>query len=88
MRFLTGNTRLRNNKKNVLTGIYFSNSQLTEKDELRGLDEYLIKKIESDIVGVRLQERLKKYRFIEGFESRRFSPFKTHDLAEIMKVWK
>lgn len=88
LRFLTGNTRLKNNKKNVLTGIYYSNSQLTEKDELKKLDEYLIKKIETEIVGARLQGRLKKYKFIDGFESKRFSPFKTHELAKIMKVWK
>lgn len=30
IRFLTGNTRLKNNKKNILVGIYYSNSQLTD----------------------------------------------------------
>jgi len=88
LRFLTGNTRLKNNKKNVLTGIYYSNSQLTEKDDLKKLDEDLIKKIDKEILGSRLQKRLKKYKFIDGFELKRFSPFKTHELAKIMKVWK
>jgi AMMECR1 domain-containing protein len=87
MRFLTGNTRLKNNKNNVLVGIYHSNSQLTETDDLISLDDYLRNKIGALPI-TQLRERLKKYSFESGFEERRFSPFKTYELQKIMKAWK
>ena len=88
VRFLTGNTRLRNNKNNVLVGIYHSNSQLTEKDDLSIIDDYLRNKINSEIKITQLQGRLRKYSFKNGFDTRKFSAFKTHDLQKIMKAWK
>ena len=88
LRFLTGNTRLRNNKNNVLVGIYHSNSQLTEKDDLTSLDDYLRNKINSEIKLPQLQERLRKYSFRIGFDTKRFSAFRTNDLQKIMKAWK
>ena len=87
LRFLTGNTRLKNNKKNILVGIYYSNCQLTEITELVRSDDYLRTKINL-IQTTRLQERLKKYSFKIGFETRRFSPFKTYELQKIMQIWK
>ena len=50
VRFITGNTRLRNNKKNVLIGIYYSNCQLTELNDLIGLDRYLQAKINNNMI--------------------------------------
>jgi AMMECR1 domain-containing protein len=88
LRFLTGNTRLKNNKKNILVGIYYSNCQLTEKKDLIKLDKYLRKKISTSIKLTKLKERLRKYNFEDGFEAKRFSPFKTHEFQEIMKIWK
>lgn len=88
LRFLAGNTRLKNNKENILVGVYYSNCQLTEKDDLISLDDYLRTKINNTIKLGKLQERLKKYTFKEGFEAKRFSPFKTHELQKIMKIWK
>jgi len=88
LRFLTGNTRLKNNKKNILIGIYYSNCQLTEKEGLIKLDSYLRNKIDSSIKLTKLQERLRKYNFKDGFEEKKFSPFKTHEFQEIMKIWK
>ena len=41
LRFLTGNTKLRNNKRNALVGIYFSNSLANNLKPLIGLDHYL-----------------------------------------------
>lgn len=87
IRFLTGNTRLKNNKENILVGIYYSNCQLTEKEDLISLDDYLRTKINNTIKLDRLQERLKKYNFKEGFEAKRVSPFKTHELKKIMEIW-
>jgi len=88
LRFLTGNTRLKNNKKNILVGVYYSNRQLTEEEELTRLDNYLIEKINSSIKLKKLQERLRKYNFKDGFKTKRFSPFKTHEFQKIMKIWK
>ena len=88
LRFLTGNTRLKNNKKNILIGIYYSNCQLTEKEDLIRLDDYLRTKIDSLIKIIKLQRRLRKYNFKNGFETKRFSPFKTHEFQKIMKIWK
>ena len=88
LRFLTGNTRLKNNKNNILVGIYHSNSQLTEKDDLTSLDDYLRNKINNEIKITPLQDRLRKYSFRDGFDSKRFSAFKTHELQKIMKAWK
>jgi len=88
LRFLTGNTRLKNNKKNILVGIYYSNCQLTEKEDLIRLDDYLRTKIDSLIKIIKLQRRLRKYNFKNGFEAKRFSPFKTHEFQKIMKIWK
>ncbi|MCB9772257.1 MAG: RNA-directed DNA polymerase [Candidatus Omnitrophica bacterium] len=87
VRFLTGNTRLKNNKNNVLVGIFYTNRQLTEMDDLADLDSYLRKKIKT-LRNVRLRDRLRKYKFLEGFNAKRFSPFKTHELQKIMKIWK
>lgn len=86
MRFLTGNTRLKNNKNNVLVGIYHSNSQLTEMDDLTSLDDYLRNKINSIKIS-QLQKRLSKFSFKAGFDEKRFHPFKTYELQKIMRVW-
>ena len=88
LRFLTGNTRLKNNKKNILVGVYYSNCQLTEKEDLIKLDSWLRKKINNSIKLTKLKERLRKYNFKDGFEAKRFSPFKTLEFQEIMKIWK
>jgi hypothetical protein len=88
MRFLTGNTRLKNNKNNILVGIYHSNSQLTEKEDLLNLDLYFKEAIDKYIKITTLKERLLQFSFEVGFDNKKFSPFKTHELYEIMKVWK
>jgi len=87
LRFLTGNTRLVNNKKDVLVGIYYSNSLLTDKSSLKDLDKYLDSEIKAKINNAVLTQRIVNYRFESGFESKRFSPFKTHELEDIIKIW-
>lgn len=86
IRFLTGNTKLKNNKKNILTGIYYSNLHLTEIDQLKGLDHFL-EWHKSRLTSDSLKTRLRKYSFYLGFKEQRFSPFKTNELTEIMKIW-
>jgi hypothetical protein len=88
MRFLTGNTRLFNNKKNVLIGIYYSNSLLTNISDLADIDRYLEAQISNMVISPVLKHRLEKFRFSEGFNSKRYSPFTTGELSEIIDAWK
>lgn len=88
LRFLTGNTRLLNNKRNVLVGIYYSNRLLTDVSDLKGIDKYLEHRIEKVIKATSLKLRLKRLKFAEGFERKRYSPFTTAELSEIIKPWK
>ena len=87
IRFLTGNTRLVNNKKNVVCGIYFSNSLLTADSDLRHLDGHLQNAL-AGISNMRLRNRLLKNSFVYGFETRKYYKFSTRDLSEIVEVWK
>lgn len=88
IRFLTGNTRLTNNKKNILVGIYYSNNHLTELHQLNALDGYLEGQIRRKTSSAHLKNRLRKYSFRTGYEEKRFSPFTTGELSEIMEIWK
>lgn len=87
VRFLTGNTRLVNNKKNVVSGIFFSNALLTNLNDLDVLDSHLATKI-SGLTNPRLEARLSKQSFKKGFQTKKYHKFSAHDLAEIVEVWK
>ena len=87
IRFLTGNTRLVNNKKNVVSGIFFSNALLTDLSDLKKLDELLDARI-SAMQSDRVRRRLAYYSFLRGYEERRFNNFSANDLSMIVKVWK
>jgi len=88
LKFLTGNTRLLNNKKNILVGVFYSNNLLTDSLDFLILDKYLTQQIKTQILVVHLQNRLAKYSFVDGFTSKRFSAFTTNELSEILKIWK
>ena len=87
VQFLTGNTRLVNSKKNVVSGIFFSNSLLTKLNDLKELDSYLADKI-SMLTSSRLKNRLSKQSFKKGFQTRKYCKFSAHDLGKIVEVWK
>jgi hypothetical protein len=87
IKFMTGNTRLINNKRHAYTGIYFNNSHLTNLGRLRGLDQYLAYKI-SKIESASLQNRLDLYSFFLGFTERRFARYSTKELAQIVEAWR
>ena len=87
IKFLTSNTRLINNKSNILTGIYFTNSLLSNSDDLLALDKYLtilIDSLKSEII----EKRLRNFTFYKGFNEQRYVSFKSNELAKIVKVWK
>ena len=90
--FLTGNTRLENNKANVLVGIYYTNSLLTDKlEDLISLDQYLHDRIDTHISDPALRNRLKMFSFKQGFENRKYVSFSTKKkkitLKEILNSW-
>lgn len=87
IRFLTGNTRLTNNKKNILIGVYYTNKHLNDISQLDGIDKFLAHQI-NQLTPIRLKNRLKQYRFRDGHENKRFSPFTTKELSDIMSIWK
>lgn len=87
VRFLTGNTRLVNNKKNVVSGIYFSNSLLENTQDLDQLDLHLQSKI-ATIASGRLKNRLSNCSFKYGFQTRKYHKFSAQNLSEIVEVWK
>ena len=87
IKFLTGNTCLIGNKKNIRIGIYFSNKILTDHSCLRGLDCYLTHKI-SSLTIERVKNRLRKLSFQKGFDEKVFYKFSKKDLENIKEVWK
>lgn len=87
IRFLAGNTRLVNNKKNVVSGIYFSNSLLSDPRDLKGLDAYLHNAVLT-IRSERLRQRLLEISFERNFQTRKYFKFSTQELSDIVEIWK
>ncbi len=87
IKFLTGNTRLIGNKKNIRVGIYFSNKILTDHSYLKGMDCYLTHKV-SSLQNERAKNRLSKLSFQKGFVEKTFYKFSKADLENIMEAWK
>lgn len=89
IKFLTGNTRLHNSKKYILTGIYFSNEHLTDYSDLNALDAYLRHLIDSNPrIKVGLKTRLQTLIFKKGYIEKAFYLFSTNELAKMTKAWK
>ncbi|MFT6205029.1 MAG: hypothetical protein ACI9V1_001392 [Spirosomataceae bacterium] len=91
LNFLTGNTRLENNKANVLVGIYYTNSLLSQPlEDLIALDSFLYNLIDTNITDSNLQNRLKLFSFKKGFEERKYVNFssktKRVTLNEILNI--
>lgn len=87
IKFLTGNTRLANSKSQALTGIFFSNSLVTDTRSFTHLDKILVRKI-SSLPTISLSERIQPLSFVSGFNERRFHNFSTHEMKNIVKAWK
>ena len=86
--FITSNVKLVNNKKNVLTGIFYSNSMINTKRDLEKIDrfyQYLLKKLP---IPITLKRRLEsKYSFVSGFDSSQVKRFKETELSLITQGW-
>ncbi|RPD40704.1 antiviral reverse transcriptase Drt3a [Chitinophaga barathri] len=88
IRFLTNNTRLINNKRNITTGIFSSNSLINTTGNLKDLDNYLSGQVQKYRLNQPVQQRIGKYSFEKGFLEKRYTKFTSNDLSMIMKIWK
>lgn len=90
IKFLTGNTRLINNKSNILVGIYFSNTLLTKPETLKSLDKYLYWYIKRYVKKASHKNALLHYSFFYGFTEKetRFHIFDKNQFRQIIKAWK
>lgn len=91
VRFLAGNTSLRNSKDNVAVGIYFSNSSLDQdSQDLQDLDVLLqgLVKTNRTRMSPLLQARLRGTNFRASFLDRRFIRFNQKRLEQIVKCWR
>jgi hypothetical protein len=86
IKFLTGNARLKNSKSTAVVGSYYSNSLSSHVRSFSLLDKFLVKCI-SHVGSPRLRSRLKKYKFLDGFEKRVFHNFSAKELKNIVEVW-
>ncbi|WP_309858074.1 antiviral reverse transcriptase Drt3a [Leifsonia sp. 1010] len=87
IRFLTGNTRLLNNKRNAMVGIYFSNPHLTDLKQLSHLDDHLKAITAQQIMPSGLKSKIDALSFREGFETRRIHRFRPRQLEQLRGAW-
>ncbi|MCQ9082417.1 antiviral reverse transcriptase Drt3a [Vibrio harveyi] len=87
IKFLTGNTRLLNNKSKAFVGVYFSNKFINDTSDLRSIDGFFINKL-NNLNDYRLKKRLTKMSFEKGFNERIFRKFNIVELSQIAKGWK
>jgi hypothetical protein len=87
IKFLTGNTRLSNSKSQAVTGIYYNNAIVNELSSFSLLDNILKARV-AKIKRASLRKRLKPYKFVEGFQNKRFHKFSTLELQTIVRAWK
>ena len=87
IKFLMSNTRLLNNKRNVITGIYYTNSLISTTEDLADLDHCFNDFIDSFQLPQTLATRIKKNSFVAGFNPTNISKFNTVELKKIMNHW-
>lgn len=88
IKFLTSNTRLVNNKKNVITGIYYTNSLISTTEDFKELDLIFDSLINSFALPTRLASRVKKSKSFElGFNPTKISKFNAVELNKMMNNW-
>lgn len=88
IKFLTSNTRLVNNKRNVITGIYYTNSLVNTNADFQVLDRYFLKLITKFALPTTLANRIShKNSFVKGFHPTCISKFNAIELNTMMKSW-
>jgi hypothetical protein len=88
IKFLMSNTRLVNNKRNVITGIYYTNSLVNTNADFKVLDRYFINLIRKFALPAALSNRISpKNSFVKGFNPTCISKFNAVELNIMMKNW-
>ena len=87
IRYLTGNTKLFNNKGSAFIGVYHSNKWINQLNALHRLDRFLEGRV-SMLSDSRLKRRLYRNSFVSGFSNKTFRKFRPLEMSEIVKVWK
>jgi hypothetical protein len=88
LRFLTGNTRLTNNKRNAMVGIFFSNELLSSPDALGSLDKYLTKRLSKSTFPKEMVPLIAELSFVAGFKTRVVRRFTPEELIKIRGAWR
>ncbi|MBX3164739.1 MAG: hypothetical protein KF900_09675 [Bacteroidetes bacterium] len=88
IKFLTSNTRLVNNKRNVITGIYYTNSLISTTDDFKDLDLCFDSFISSFALSAKLATRIRNSNsFVSGFNPTNISKFNAIELNKMMNHW-
>ena len=88
IKFLMSNTRLVNNKRNVITGIYYTNSLVNTNADFQVLDRYFTWLIRMFTLPTALANRISpKNSFVKGFDPKCISKFNATELNTMMKSW-
>jgi hypothetical protein len=87
LRYLTGNFRLANNKRNAFIGIYFSNPHLRDADLFHDLDDYLETARKAAMLDSGLEAQVEGITFTNGFEKRRLHRFTSRQLRRVRRAW-
>jgi hypothetical protein len=87
IRYLTGNTRLANNKRNAMIGIYFSNPHITDPASLTELDDHLRARVAAASLPTELREKVEAISFRDGFEGRRIYAFSALQRKKVRGAW-
>lgn len=72
IKYLTSNTKLRNNKDKVFVGIYYSNPFLTSNESLEILQDKLKNHIQNCDFTNKEKQEIEQYSFIDGFKYKSF----------------
>lgn len=98
LNYITGNIKLNNSKGGIKAGIYYSNYLLDDLKDLQELNEHLYDKPisipahiipdqkERDAAETHLKERIKKFDFVESWESRRICSL-SHERIKELSSW-
>lgn len=89
VKFLTGNTRLVNNKRQALVGSHFSNPLINQVTPgFARLDKHLRMRINKLSLKPAQYTALTSLTFSDGIERKRFYRFSPRQLQQIVAVWK
>jgi hypothetical protein len=86
IKFLTSNTRLKNNKSNAFIGVYYSNKFITDLNCFKKIQKTLETEINS-IVNIRVKNSLSKIDIKSNFINKKYTKFSYLDLKKITAGW-